>query len=76
MASRPNIMLIVFLYTYFQVSPRESRLHTIKCIFRYLKGITDMGLSYSGMDNFVMTSYSNFDFAGCIVNQKKTNGTC
>ena len=71
MASIPNITLIVFLYAYFQVSPRDSHIHTIKHIFRYLKGITDMDLWYSRMDNFGMTSYLNFDFVGFIVNKKK-----
>nr|GEV77604.1 putative ribonuclease H-like domain-containing protein [Tanacetum cinerariifolium] len=37
-ASRPNIMLVVYTYARFKVTPKVSHLHVVKRIFRYLKG--------------------------------------
>ncbi|RDX77488.1 hypothetical protein CR513_42386, partial [Mucuna pruriens] len=53
--SRPDIS--VCLCTRFQVDPRESHLTNVKRIFRYLKGITNLGLYYKLKD------YNDADFA-------------
>src|ERR1051325_4457927 len=45
-ASRPNILFSVFLCARFQSDPRESHLTAVKRIFKYLKGITNLGLCY------------------------------
>jgi len=45
-ASRPYIMLSVFLCTRYQANPKESHLTSIKRIIKYLKGTTNVGLWY------------------------------
>ena len=45
-ASRPDIMFSACLCARFQSDPRESQLTTIKRIFRYLQGTTNLVLFY------------------------------
>jgi hypothetical protein len=46
MASKPNIMFSVCLCVHFQAIPRKLHLCAIIHIFRYIKGIIDLGLWY------------------------------
>jgi len=75
MASRPDIMFIVCLCTRFQSCPKESHLITVKCIIRYLKGTNGLSLWYPKIGEFLMTSYSDVDYAGCKVDRKSTSET-
>ncbi|GJR36317.1 putative ribonuclease H-like domain-containing protein [Tanacetum coccineum] len=43
-ASRPDIMFAVSTFARFQVTPKMSHLHSVKKIFRYLKGQPKLGL--------------------------------
>ncbi|KAJ9543719.1 LOW QUALITY PROTEIN: hypothetical protein OSB04_023426 [Centaurea solstitialis] len=45
-ASRPDIMFAVCVCARYQVRPKESHLHTVKRIFKYLKGQPRLGLWY------------------------------
>nr|GEW49316.1 copia protein [Tanacetum cinerariifolium] len=45
-ASRPDIMFAVCACARHQVTPKECHLHTVKRIFRYLKGHPKLGLWY------------------------------
>lgn len=45
-------------------------------IFKYLKGIIDLGLWYPNNISFDLLGYTNADFAGCLTERKNTNGTC
>ena len=55
-ASRPDIMFSVCLCTRFQISPKESHLHAIKWIIRYVKGTLNFELYYP--------KYASFDLLG------------
>ena len=44
--SRPDIMQVVGLATWFQSAPKETHVQVVKMIFRYLKGTLDLGLWY------------------------------
>ncbi|GJT53409.1 hypothetical protein Tco_0988463 [Tanacetum coccineum] len=44
--SRPDIMFSVCLCARFQEAPKTSHLEAVKCIFRYIKGTTHLGLWY------------------------------
>jgi len=50
--SRPIIMFSVCLCARFQADPRKVHLSTLKCIFRYLKGTTNLGLCYKPTYSF------------------------
>jgi len=45
-ASRPDIMFSVYLCARFQSCPKESHLHAVKRIFKYLFVTIDLGLWY------------------------------
>ncbi|XP_047257502.1 secreted RxLR effector protein 161-like [Capsicum annuum] len=64
-ASRPDIVFSVVLCARFQANPKNSHLKSIKRIFRYRKGTSDLGLWYP--------KGSNFNFVG-LVDRKSTTG--
>jgi len=76
MASRPDITFFVCLCAYFQSCTKESHLHIVKCILKYLNGTLHLGLWYPRNASFVLCSYSDADFAGSILDKKSTLGTC
>ncbi|GJW71716.1 hypothetical protein Tco_0128633 [Tanacetum coccineum] len=74
--SRPNIMFSVCLYARFQEAPKTSHLEAVKMIFRYIKGITHLGLWYPkgmGVETIV---YTDSDHAGDNVDRKIISGVC
>jgi hypothetical protein len=74
--SRPNIMFIVCLYACFQACPKKSHISAVKCIFQYLHGTINLGLSYLKGCRLNLISYSNTDFAGCKFDRKTSSVTC
>ncbi|GJV60869.1 retrovirus-related pol polyprotein from transposon TNT 1-94 [Tanacetum coccineum] len=72
--SRPNIMFSVCLCAYFQEDPKTSHLEEVKCIFRYIKGTTHLGLWYHKGSGIETVVYANSDHAGDYVDQKSTSG--
>jgi len=75
-ASRPDIMFSVCLCSRFQSCPKESHMHALKRIFRYLKSTCDFGLFYPKTRSFDLIAYSDADYAGCKSDRKSTSGTC
>jgi hypothetical protein len=69
-ASRPDIMFSVCLCARFQSCPKESHLTVVKRIFRYLLGTKSLGLCYPKGCPFILTVYSDGDFAGCKLDRK------
>nr|GEX87555.1 hypothetical protein [Tanacetum cinerariifolium] len=61
-ASRPDIMFAVCAYARHQVTPKECHLHTVKRIFRYLKGHPKLGLWYPKDSPFDLVAYSDSDY--------------
>ncbi|GKC06366.1 hypothetical protein Tco_0997976 [Tanacetum coccineum] len=73
-SSRLDIMFSVYLCAYFQEDPKTLHLEEVKRIFRYVKGMTHLGLWYpkgTGVETIV---YANFDHAGDYVDRKSTRG--
>nr|GEX54616.1 retrovirus-related Pol polyprotein from transposon TNT 1-94 [Tanacetum cinerariifolium] len=64
-SSRPDIMFTVCACAHFQVTRKASHLHTVKRIFRYLKGKLHLGLWYPKDSPFNLVAYSDSDYAGC-----------
>ncbi|XP_070026305.1 secreted RxLR effector protein 161-like [Nicotiana sylvestris] len=73
-ASRPNIIFSVRLCARFQANPKEFHLTAIKRILRYLKGTTDLYLWYPKGSNFNLVGYVDADYAGFIMDRKRTSG--
>ncbi|XP_057836570.1 secreted RxLR effector protein 161-like [Cryptomeria japonica] len=72
--TRPDIMQTVGYVARFQATPNEARVHAIKRIFKYLKGIMEYGLWYPTGNDFLFTSYTDADWGGSVDDWKSTSG--
>ncbi|GKB69485.1 putative ribonuclease H-like domain-containing protein, partial [Tanacetum coccineum] len=75
-SSRPDIMFAVCACTRYQVNPKVSHLHTVKRIFRYLKGQPKLGLWYLKDSPFDLVAYTDSDYAKASLDRKSTTGGC
>ncbi|KAJ9565815.1 hypothetical protein OSB04_001781 [Centaurea solstitialis] len=75
-ASRPDIMFVVCVCARYQVRPKESHLHAIKRIFKYLKGQPRLGLWYPNDSSFDLVAYTDSDYGGANLDRKSTSGGC
>ena len=75
-ASRPDIMFAVCACARYQVNPKESHLHAVKRIFRYLRYQPKLGLWYPKDSPFDLEAYSDSDYAGASLDRKSTTGGC
>nr|GEW56365.1 hypothetical protein [Tanacetum cinerariifolium] len=75
-SSRPDIMIAVCTCAQFQVTPKDSHIHEVKRIFRYLKGKRHLGLWYLKDSPFNLVAYSNSDYAGASLDRKSTTEGC
>nr|GEZ69286.1 hypothetical protein [Tanacetum cinerariifolium] len=75
-ASRPDIMFVVCACARHQVTPKECHLHTVKMIFRYLKGHPKLGLWYPKESPFDLVAYSDSNYGGATQDCKSTTGGC
>nr|GEV41301.1 retrotransposon protein, putative, Ty1-copia subclass [Tanacetum cinerariifolium] len=75
-SSKPNIMFDVCACARFQVTPKVSRLHTMKRILRYLKGQPKLGLWYPKDSPFNLEAYTDSDYVGASLDRKFTIGGC
>jgi hypothetical protein len=73
-ASHPDIMQDVGMVGHFQSSPKQSHFVSFKRIFKYLKGIMTYGLWYPRNQNFLLTTYSDADWANCVDERKSISG--
>jgi hypothetical protein len=75
-ASRPDIMFSACLCAQFQANPKEYHLSALKGILRYLKHTPNIGLWYPKGATLELVGYSDFDFAGSVVDHKTTSKAC
>jgi hypothetical protein len=75
-ASRPDIMLSVYMCARYQACPKESHLSAVKRIMRYLLGTGNMGLWYPKGASCSLIGYSYSDFTGCKMYRRSTSETC
>ncbi|GJT16126.1 hypothetical protein Tco_0874832 [Tanacetum coccineum] len=57
-----------------RAKPTEKHLKEVKRIFRYLRGIVNIGLWYTKDSGFELTGFSYADYAGCKDTFKSTSG--
>ncbi|UYV73051.1 hypothetical protein LAZ67_10001674, partial [Cordylochernes scorpioides] len=70
--SRPDITYAVSRVSKFLEYPGPAHCTTVKNIFRYLKGTPHMGILFTGQDQLV--GYSDSDFARDVDSRKSTTG--
>nr|GEZ25275.1 putative ribonuclease H-like domain-containing protein [Tanacetum cinerariifolium]GEZ88633.1 putative ribonuclease H-like domain-containing protein [Tanacetum cinerariifolium] len=75
-SSRLDIMFAVCACARYQVNPKVLHFHTVKKIFRYLKGQHKFGLWYPKDSPFDLMAYTNSDYARASLDRKSTTGGC
>jgi hypothetical protein len=74
-ASRPDIMLSVYMCARFQSDPKECHLVVVKQILRYLVSMPCFGIWYPKGSTVNLIGYSDSDYVGCKVDRKSTSRT-
>jgi hypothetical protein len=74
-ASRPDIILSVYICVRFQAVLKDCHLRTVKRIMRYLVLIPNLGLWYHKGSRFELLGYLDADYIGCKVDMKSTSGS-
>nr|GFA87814.1 uncharacterized mitochondrial protein AtMg00810-like [Tanacetum cinerariifolium] len=74
-STRPDIMFATCMCARYQANPNEHHVTAVKMIFRYLKGIINLGLWYLKDSGFDLTAYSDAAHVGCHLDRKSTPGS-
>ncbi|GJV74768.1 hypothetical protein Tco_1506352 [Tanacetum coccineum] len=74
-ANRPDLTFAIIMCALYQAKPTEKHLHTVKIIFKYLRGIVNRGLWYLKDSSIALTAYVNVDHAGCQDTRRSTSGS-
>eukprot|EP00253_Pinus_taeda_P022752 PITA_22752 len=72
--TRPDIMHAVGIVGRFQANPKETHLHAVKRIFKYLQGTQNYGLWYPRDTDLTLHAYTDADWAGSVDDRKSTSG--
>ncbi len=75
-SSRPDIIFVICLCAHFQACPKESHLHAVKRILKYLHGTMHLRLWYPRSVAFDLIAYSYSNFIGSLMDRKSTSNTC
>src|SRR5258705_6326366 len=75
--TRPNITFTVTRLSQFLTKPTKNHFGAIKHVFRYLKGIRDIKLSFpysqNASDALILEGFTDSDFAGCPDTRRSTS---
>ncbi|GJZ82253.1 hypothetical protein Tco_0647426 [Tanacetum coccineum] len=74
-SSRSDLVFAVCMCARYQAKPTEKHLHTVKRIFRYLRGTINMGPWYSKDSCIALIAFADVDHAGCQDTKKSTSGS-
>ena len=70
----PDISVAVGLLSQFMTNPNKEHWNGVKRVLRYLKGTLNYGLKYEHSENFVLTGFSDADWAGDKIIRKSMSG--
>eukprot|EP00253_Pinus_taeda_P021950 PITA_21950 len=73
-ATRPDIMHAMSLISKFMERLKETHWQAAKRILRYVKGTKGFGILYSSSESFMLTSYTDSNWAGSVDDRKSTSG--
>ena len=73
-ATRPDIAQVVGAVSKFNSRPTEAHFTAVKRIFRYLKGIINLGLRYKRSADDSLIRFSDADWAGDMDDRHSTTG--
>nr|GEZ23663.1 hypothetical protein [Tanacetum cinerariifolium] len=73
--SRPDLTFAVCMCAWYQAKPMENHLHTIKRIFKYLRGTINRGIWYPKDSFIALIAYADADHAGFQDTRRSTFGS-
>ena len=73
-ATRPDIAFAVIQVAKFVNDPRKIHWTAVKRIFRYLRGTSEYGITYTRGETFNLEGYSDSDWGGDLDTRKSTTG--
>lgn len=75
MHTRPDVAYVVGVVSRYMKRPTVLHYNAVKRILSYIKGMLEYGLLYSkGIDNYILSGYSDSDLAGCVDDKRSTGG--
>lgn len=74
--TRPEISYSVGVVSQFMQNPTTSHLNTAKRILRYVKGSLSHGLRYKRCDTFLLSGFTDANWAGDTHDRRSTSGYC
>nr|GEW00167.1 ribonuclease H-like domain-containing protein [Tanacetum cinerariifolium] len=74
--TQPDLSYAVQKLCLYMYDPREPHLNAMKCVLRYLRGITNLGLQLFRSTTSQLIAYSDADWAGCPATRRSTSGYC
>nr|GEZ83069.1 retrovirus-related Pol polyprotein from transposon TNT 1-94 [Tanacetum cinerariifolium] len=74
-ASRPDLQFAICMCARYQARPTEKHVHTVKRIFRYLRGTVHWGLRHPKDSSVALTAFADADHAGCQDTRRSTSGS-
>jgi len=72
--THPNICFVVNRVCQFMHNPTDFHCIAVKCILRYLKGMTSYGFHISRGSFFALHDFTDADWAGSNDDRKSTGG--
>ncbi|GJW84275.1 retrovirus-related pol polyprotein from transposon TNT 1-94 [Tanacetum coccineum] len=72
--TRPDIALAMGVVSRYMAHPRKEHWNAVKRIFRYLKGTSDIGLIYGGEREYLVSGYSDSDYAADLDARRSLTG--
>ncbi|XP_047319525.1 secreted RxLR effector protein 161-like [Impatiens glandulifera] len=72
--TRPDLAHAVSVVSRFMGDPGKEHWKAVKRIFRYLRGTSDIGLSYGGDSQCLVSGYSDSDYAGDVDSRRLMTG--
>ncbi len=73
-STRPDISISVGILSQYMTNPSIQHWNGVKRILRYLKGTMNFGLCFKQSENFVLTGFSDSDWAGDESTRKSMSG--
>lgn len=74
-ATRPDISYAVGYISRFMENPNQQHVKAVKRVIKYIKGTTDYGIIFKcNQKNFVLSVFSDADYAGDQVTRRSTTG--
>lgn len=74
--TRPDISYVIHQVSQFMHAPTDSHLQAVKHILHYLKSTVSLGLLLRPITSFILTAFSDADWARCPDDRWSTSGHC